>query len=76
MQKLENLLCKVCRRKNNNKSDERYCYLIFPGQMLFSGEGGNLVITYPGRQPPACVRGALVGEWALGSETLAMKQLI
>ena len=76
MRKVENILCKVYRRKNNNKSEERFCDLIFPEQMLFSGEGDDLVITYPGRRPPTRVRGALVGEWALGSETLSMEELI
>jgi hypothetical protein len=74
--KLENILCKVYRRKNNNKSDERFCNLIFPGQMLFSCDGDNLVITYPGRLPPACVGGTLVGKWALRSESMGMEQLI
>jgi hypothetical protein len=44
--------------------------------MLFSCDGDNLVITYPGRLPPARVGEALVGNWALGSESMGIEQLI
>jgi hypothetical protein len=77
IRKLENILCKVYRRRNNSRSDDTFCDLIFPGQMIFVCDGDDLVITYPGgRLPPARVGGALVGEWALGSESMGMDSLI
>jgi hypothetical protein len=72
---VENILCKVYRRRTNNKSDEKFWDLLFPRQMLFSCEGEALVINYPGRRPRVRVVGALVGEWALGRESMDMDQL-
>ena len=76
--KIENILCKVYRRKTNNKSDERFCDLIFAGQMLFSsnGDGEEFVIKYPSGKPPTIVSGGLVREWPLGRDSLGMVELL
>ena len=37
--KVENILCKVYRTRSGSLSDKKFCYLIFPVQMLVTSEG-------------------------------------
>jgi hypothetical protein len=75
---IENILCKVYRNKTNGASDRRFCDIAFPGQMLFTCEGGGLRIMFPEDSilEDTFVDQYLIAKWPFDNSLLSVEDLI